>query len=82
MLDCKIVEYDKGNAFKRWLLPGWGSTALSIECNLREGSLVVGTIEVRRTIDVGGGYTIGAWRTVFKTVAEDVAKELGAKLPQ
>lgn len=24
VLTTKIVEYNKGNAFKRWLLPGWG----------------------------------------------------------
>ena len=82
VLSCRIVEYDKGSAFKRWVWPGWGSTALSIECDLREGSLVVATIEVRRTIDIGGAYTIGAWQTVFKTVAEDVAKELAAKMPK
>ncbi len=28
-LSSKIVEYQKGDAFKRWLLPGWGSTVLS-----------------------------------------------------
>jgi len=81
VLSCRIVEYDKGNAFKRWLWPGWGSTALSIECDLKAGALVVGAVEVRRTIDVGGAYTIGAWETVFKTVAEDVARELAANLP-
>src|SRR5580704_5338903 len=25
IINTKIVEYDEGDAFKRWLLPGWGS---------------------------------------------------------
>ena len=82
MLDCRITEYNKGNALKRGLLLGWGATTLSIECNLREGSLVVGTVHVTRSAEAGGVLTVGAWKKVFKNVAEDVAKELEANLPK
>ena len=29
-LSAEIVEYTKGDAFKRWLMPGWGSTVLVV----------------------------------------------------
>ena len=82
IITSKIVEYKKGNAFKRWLLPGWGSTVLSVYCELKEGDTgnVVGTLEARRTVSIGGGYSIGAWRTIFGDVANDLAADLRAKI--
>jgi hypothetical protein len=82
LLPCKIVEYEQGNAFKRWLLPGWGATALSVQCDLREipGERTVGSVEARRTVSAGGGYTIGAWKTIFTTVADDVSMEISSKI--
>ena len=75
-VSTKVVEYAKGNAFKRWLLPGWGTTVLSVQCDIRDGSRLVGSAQARRTVSFGGGYTIGAWRTVFASVAKDMAKDL------
>jgi hypothetical protein len=72
VIDSKIVEYEKGDAFKRWLLPGWGATVLSVQAVLKDGDQSVGTAEARRTVSAGGGYTIGAWRTVFNSLANDV----------
>lgn len=82
VLNSKIVEYAKGDAFKRWLLPGWGSTVLTIQCDLKEGDKVVGSVEARRTVSIGGGYTIGAWKTIFASVAKDVVKDLRSQIPQ
>ena len=82
VLACKIVEYDEGNAFKRWLLPGWGATVLSIQCDMKKGEQLVGSNDARRTVSAGGGYTIGAWRTIFENLAEDVVEDLRSKLPQ
>jgi hypothetical protein len=79
VLTSRIVEYNKGSAFKRWLLPGWGTTVIAIEGDLVDGQQVVGSFRARRTISVGGGYTIGAWRTVFASIAEDVVKDLRSK---
>ncbi len=82
VLACKIVEYDEGNAFKRWLLPGWGATVLSIQCDMKKGGQLVGSNDARRTVSAGGGYTIGAWRTIFENLAEDVVEDLRSKIPQ
>jgi hypothetical protein len=82
VLNSKIIEYAKGNAFKRWLLPGWGTTVLTIQCDLEDGEQVVGSAEARRTISFGGGYTIGAWQTIFNSVAKDVVKDLNSQIPK
>ena len=81
VLTSKIIEYEPGDAFKRWLLPGWGATALGVEGELRdESNAVVGTVRARRTVAVGGVYTIGAWRNVFSSVADDIVSELRSKI--
>ena len=73
---CNIVEYRKGDAFKRWLMPGWGSTALAVYCDLSDSTNVVGIISARRTVDAGGGYTIGAWEKVFGQLAMDIVEDV------
>ena len=82
VLNAKIIEYSKGSWFKRWLLPGWGSTVLGIQCDLKDGDKVVGSAEARRTISFGGLVTIDAWRTIFGKVAKDVVQDLRVQIPK
>lgn len=81
VVSSKIVEYEKGDAFKRWLLPGWGATVLSVQADIMDGDRLVGAIEARRTISAGGGYTVGAWRTIFRSVAADIVSDLRKTIP-
>lgn len=75
-LNIDIMEYSEGNAFKRWLIPGWGATVLTIEAILKDSEQVVGKANATRNIAAGGGYTIGAWKTVFDDIAADVIADL------
>ncbi|MDT8338828.1 MAG: DUF4410 domain-containing protein [Sulfurimonas sp.] len=75
-LKIDIIEYSEGNAFKRWIMPGWGATILTIEATLKDSSLVVGKANATRNIAAGGGFTIGAWKTVFDDIAADVIADL------
>ena len=76
----KIAEYNPENAFKRWLLPGWGSTVLMIECDLMDANELIGSVKARRSIVIGGGYTIGDWKDIFGEVSKDVATNLRKKI--
>ena len=81
VLSSRITEYEPGDAFKRWLLPGWGSTVVAVEGELRDDTdAVVATVRARRTVSFGGAYTIGAWRSVFGSVADDIVSELRTKI--
>ncbi len=75
--NVNIIEYRKGDAFKRWLLPGYGSTVLVVEATLldAEGN-VDATAQANRSVDAGGGYTIGAWKEIFEDVAADLVADL------
>lgn len=83
IITTKVVEYEPGNAFKRWLLPGYGSTAITLRCELKDSASgkLVGSVDARRTVSFGGAYTIGAWRTIFASAAKDVVQELRTKIP-
>jgi hypothetical protein len=77
---CKIVEYKKGDAFKRWLMPGWGATALAVNCDLADSNNVVGIISARRTVEAGGAYTVGAWEKVFGQLAMDIVEDVQSQI--
>ena len=59
---------------------GYGATELSVRCAVFKGDEKVGNVFARRTVEAGGLYTVGAWKGVFETVAEDLVEELKAKL--
>ena len=84
LLPCRITEYEPGSAFKRWLMPGYGSTVLDVKCELHEQGHdeAVGVAEARHTVDAGGGYTIGAWKYIFSNLSKEIAKELKSMIPQ
>ncbi len=82
ILKAMIINYEMGNAFKRWLLPGYGSTILEVKCDLvsgRDGSLAA-TLHHKRGVYMGGAFTIGAWKGIFDSVAADIANELETRL--
>ncbi|MBN2178730.1 MAG: DUF4410 domain-containing protein [Deltaproteobacteria bacterium] len=77
-LSANITDYEMGNAFKRWLLPFYGATILKVECEITDSSkgVSVTKFEHRQSIVVGGLYTVGGWKTIFDTVARDIAADL------
>jgi hypothetical protein len=80
-MNVNIIEYRKGDAFKRWLWPGYGSTVLVVEATLldAEGN-VDATAKANRSVDAGGGYTIGAWKKIFENVSADLVSDLKANI--
>jgi len=80
-MNVNIIEYRKGDAFKRWLWPGYGSTVLVVEATLldAEGN-VDATAKANRSVDAGGGYTVGAWKKIFENVSADLVSDLKANI--
>lgn len=78
LLDIVVDDYEPGNAFKRWLLPGFGSTIVHVSGKLTDRSTgsVAGELDHERAVHAGGAYTIGAWQTVFKGIADDITTQL------
>jgi len=82
IFNAEILDYEMGNAFGRWLVPGMTPTILAIRGELRDpkDNALAGTVEHKRGVYAGGLYTIGAWRTIFQSVSNDVAKELRIRI--
>lgn len=80
VLTCEVTQYVEGSAFKRWLMPGWGSTVGQIAMmlsNAKDQSVVV-IIQGNSTVSAGGLYTVGADEYILKSVADDVIFKLRA----
>jgi hypothetical protein len=82
LFNARIVDYEPGNAFKRWILPGWGSTVLEIRGEIikPDDGGVAAVIENKRSVLAGGGYTIGAWKNIFGDVATDLVREMKTRI--
>ena len=82
VLDVTVDDYEPGNAFKRWLLPGYGATIIHISGRLTDVSTgeLAGELDHERSVYAGGAYTIGAWETIFATIAEDIATQLSNRI--
>ena len=80
-MNINIIEYRKGDAFKRWIWPGYGSTVLVVEATLLDDQgNVDATAQANRSVDAGGGYTVGAWENIFDDVAADLVADLKSKI--
>lgn len=75
-LNVDILEYSEGDAFKRWIMPGWGATVLIIEATLKDDNQVIGKAYAARSIGAGGGFTIGAWKYVYDDISADIITDL------
>jgi hypothetical protein len=82
LFNAKIMDYEPGNAFKRWVLPGWGSTVLEVhgEIRLSDSGTVAAMIDNKRSVVAGGAYTINAWKGIFGNVAGDLAREMKRRI--
>jgi hypothetical protein len=83
-LSLFITEYRPGDAFKRWLLPGYGGTVLAVDGELRDAKdhALIATIKHEQGVYAGGVFTIGAWEYIFDTVAADIARDLKVKIEE
>ena len=76
-LEIDIVQYSKGNAVARWMLPGAGKTILSVEARLKDNvGAVIAESQATESIGAGGLYTIGAWKRVFDKVANSLVTDI------
>jgi len=84
VLKTKLIEYEAGSAFGRWILPGLGTTVCTVDAELldkKTGSLI-GRMRSRQTVSAGGFYSIGADNYICKRAADDLIGEVDKKLNQ
>jgi hypothetical protein len=82
VVNTEILDYAKGDAFSRWLTPEMGKTLLDVQCSITEAGSAneIGKVKVKRTVEMGGLFSTGQWKAIFKTVAKDIVRELKDKL--
>jgi hypothetical protein len=77
-LACEVTSFVEGSAFKRWLLPGYGSTVGQIAAmvtDTRTGHIVV-ILRGNATVAAGGLYSAGADSYILSAAVENVINQL------
>lgn len=79
-MTATILKYQKGSAWYRWVLPMYGKTILTVQCEVTKDGRNLMTVEANKQVSFGDGtFTRGAWRKVFAEVAEDLVSQVAAK---
>jgi len=80
VLSCDVADFAEGNAFKRWLLPGWGATSGQVAVMVVDSSTgeTVALIRGVATVRSGGLYSVGADKIILSSALDDVVKQLRA----
>ncbi|MGD9506756.1 MAG: hypothetical protein AB7W37_17755 [Syntrophobacteraceae bacterium] len=79
-IKARIVKYDEGNLATRYLSPIGGDTELVVEYSIMKSGKELYVIDSKHSYSFSGGMTFGGWRKVFTVAAEDVVREIRAKM--
>jgi len=73
-----LIIYEPGSVGKRWLLPGWGKTACTVETALIDKKTGEVICELFTVEAVGGGglFSSGADKYILKMVADGIVNEI------
>ncbi len=79
VLTCDIESFAEGNAFQRWLLPGWGATEARVAVIVLEKpeDKVLATLRSHSSVGSGGLFSVGANQYILSVVLNDIVNQLG-----
>ena len=78
VLTCDIERFAEGSALKRWVMPGWGSTLVSVAVMVWEkpGDNILSTFRSQSSVKEGGLYTVGADQYILSVAFNDIVDQL------
>jgi Domain of unknown function (DUF4410) len=78
VLTCDIEGFTEGNAFQRWLLPGWGKTEAKLAVIVFEkpSDKVLATLRSHSVVSSGGLFSVGADQYILNVVLDDIVTQL------
>jgi hypothetical protein len=81
IIKSSLISYEPGNAFKRWILPGFGKTQATVKTSLidKKTGKVLGELVSAETVSAGGLYSAGADKRILDAIAEGIVDEIEKK---
>ena len=75
---CDLELFAEGNAFERWLVPGWNPTLAQVAVTLWEqpGDHELVSVRGKAAVRSGGLYTVGADHYILPTAMDEVVEQL------
>jgi Domain of unknown function (DUF4410)/RcsF lipoprotein len=82
LVRCRVLAYEPGNAFERYMLPGTGETEVTVATSLvdKKTNEVLGGISTSKEVMVGAFGAPGAYKSVFEAVSQDIAVSIDRKI--
>ncbi|AJG19141.1 DUF4410 domain-containing protein [Cupriavidus basilensis] len=83
VLTCDISAFEEGSAFKRWLLPSWGTTSGQVAVMITDSATgeTIALVRGRATVQAGGLYSVGADKIILASAIDDVVRQLRLLAP-
>jgi hypothetical protein len=81
IIKSSLLSYEPGDAFKRWLAPGYGKTQATVRTSLidkRTGKLLAELVSAD-AVSAGGLYSAGADKRILDAIAEGVVDAIEKK---
>ena len=80
VLSCDIESFAEGNAFQRWILPGWGATEARVAVIVfeRPGEKVLATLRSHSAVGSGGLFSVGADQYILSVALDDIVNQMEA----
>lgn len=81
IIEARVQKYRKGNAIVRGVVPYFGNVELVVECDVKQGDRLVGTVESKRSISFADEvFTKEAWRKIFTAVGDDLVAQIAKRI--
>lgn len=80
-LEARVQKFKKGHAVMRGVLPYLGNVELVVECDVKQGDSIIGTLQSKQTISYADEvFTREAWKRAFAAAGEDIANQISQRI--
>lgn len=81
LIKCRLLSFEPGSAFKRWLVPGFGKTQATVQTSLidKKSGKLLGELVSAEAVSTGGLYSAGADVRILEAIAEGIVNEIEKK---
>jgi hypothetical protein len=80
-VEARVQKFKKGHAIMRGVLPYLGNVELVVECDVKQGDTLMGTVQSKQSISFADEVlTKEAWKRAFSAAGEDIVNQLSQRI--
>jgi len=80
-VEARVQKFKKGHSVMRGVVPYLGNVELVVECDVKQGDTLVGTLQSRQSISFADEVlTKEAWKRAFSAAGEDLVNQISQRI--